>query len=293
MPFTRLRARSCYDDKVIESEGVVKWEMGISAGIAYKHPIAQVLEPIQRSGFRTIEVATAREHLDLCCPAKLTGLARQIEELGLRVHSMHAPFGHDIDLTDPDAGFRRPSLDLLTQAANALKVLGGGLYVIHPGGEDHHWIWDPEARLGRSVEGLSLVWEVCRERGLTLIVETPLPHLLGGDLVWLLDRIPLEGTGVCIDTSHCSVGGFLYEAIERFAGRTLHIQASDNCGVTDDHLPPGEGFIDWARLASSLERAEYRGLFMLEVTGDGDVDAHVKWAAACALSSLPDVFRPL
>jgi sugar phosphate isomerase/epimerase len=33
--------------------------------------------------------------------------------------------------------------------------------------------------------------------------------------------------------------------------------------------------IDWARVRSTLERVGYQGVFMLEVTGDGDLAGHV------------------
>ena len=62
----------------------------------------------------------------------------------------------------------------------------------------------------------------------------------------------------------------------------MHIQASDNRGVTDDHLPPGEGVIDWSVVLAMLERVEYRGVFMLEVAGNGDVRSHAQRAADSA-----------
>jgi sugar phosphate isomerase/epimerase len=111
-----------------------------------------------------------------------------------------------------------------------------------------------------------------------MVVETPLPHLLGGqveDFAWILDRLPRDGVGICLDTSHTSLGGSLYEVIERFGPRLAHVQASDNHGHSDDHLTPGEGLIDWARVLSALERVRYQGIFMLEVSGDGDVAEHV------------------
>jgi sugar phosphate isomerase/epimerase len=118
-----------------------------------------------------------------------------------------------------------------------------------------------------------------------LVVETPLPHLLGGqpaDFDWILGRLPENGTGVCLDTSHTSLGGFLIESIERLGPRLVHIQASDNRGVTDDHLPPGDGVINWPLVLAMLERVGYRGVFMLEVAGNGDVRSHVQRAVASA-----------
>jgi sugar phosphate isomerase/epimerase len=271
----------------------MKWEIGLSTGIAYRHPIEEVLDPIARAGFRAVEISTAPQHLALTDHRGLEALRNRMAGLGLRPHSLHAPFGHDVNLTSPDSGQRRDALERLIHAADALQILGGVQYVIHPGGEDQRWIWEREARLAHSVEGLTRVWEACRQRGLTLVVETPLPHLLGGqpeDFSWVLERLPAEGTGVCLDTSHTSLGGVLFEVIERFGPRLVHIQASDNGGVSDDHLPPGEGVIDWRHVVTALERVGYEGVFMLEVAGNGDVAGHVAkaWASAVALAVGPD-----
>jgi sugar phosphate isomerase/epimerase len=263
----------------------MSWEIGLGTGIAYRHPIDAVLGPIADSGLRLVEISTAPAHLDLHHLDRLPGVKRQLADRGLCVHSLHAPFGHDVNITSPDPALRRRSFERLLRAADALELLGGRLYVIHPGGEDQRWVWDRDARLALSVEGLTRVWQACRDRGLMLVVETPLPHLLGGqpaDFDWILGRLPENGTGVCLDTSHTSLGGFLIESIERLGPRLVHIQASDNRGVTDDHLPPGDGVINWPLVLAMLERVGYRGVFMLEVAGNGDVRSHVQRAVASA-----------
>jgi len=264
-------------------------KFGLSTGIAYRHPIETVLQPIHDAGFRIIEIATAREHINLADTHRLRMLAHTTRDMGFTVPSLHAPFGHDVDITDPDPSFRQQSLAMLTRAADALQIFGGRLYVIHPGGEDHNWTWDRESRLARSIEGLTILHQRCRERGLDLIVETPLPHLLGGqpdDLDRLLHLLPHEGTGVCIDTSHTSLGGVLFEVMDRFASRLVHIQASDNRGHTDDHLPPGDGIIDWSKVQSKLAAIGYQGIFLLELTGNDNVGESVAYAARRARETL-------
>lgn len=261
------------------------WTTGISTGIGYRHPIEETLEPIRAAGFSTLEISTAPQHLDLSSATGLQALHRRIEAAGLRVHSLHAPFGHDVNITSPDASQRRAALDRLHRAAEALAILGGTLYVIHPGGEDQRWVWERDLRMPLAVEGLLEMAAGCHARGLTLVLETPLPHLLGGsldDFGWILDRLPREGVGVCIDTSHCSLGGFLFEAMARFGDGLVHVQVSDNRGVTDDHLPPGQGHIDWSRFRQALIGVGYRGVFMLEVSGDGDIAGNVRTAAEAA-----------
>lgn len=261
------------------------WTTGISTGIGYRHPIEQTIDPIRDAGFETVEISTAPQHLDLSDERGLAALGRRFLEAGLRVHSLHAPFGHDVNITSPDASQRRAALDHLQRACEALAILGGTLYVIHPGGEDQRWVWEREQRMGLAVEGLLEMAAACQARGLTLVLETPLPHLLGGsldDFGWILGRLPREGVGVCVDTSHCSLGGFLFDALARFGDRLVHVQVSDNRGVSDDHLPPGQGIIDWSRFRQALIGVGYRGVFMLEVSGDGDIGGHVRVVAEAA-----------
>ncbi len=261
----------------------MRWPLGLSTGIGYRHPIQDTLRPIREAGFETIEVSTAPQHLDLAYPAAWPALAARIRDEGLRVHSLHAPFGHDVNITSPDQEGRERAITHLTQAADALTVLGGRLYVIHPGGEDQRWVWERERTLQLAASGLCRIANACHERGLTLVVETPLPHLLGGqpdDFAWILDQLPTQGVEVCIDTSHCSLGGFLFDAVARFGRRLVHVQASDNRGSSDDHLTPGLGVIDWPRFRSALEAVGYEGLFLLEISGDGDIARHAREAVA-------------
>jgi sugar phosphate isomerase/epimerase len=266
-----------------------RWDIGISTGIAYDRPIAEVIPPLARAGFRAVEVSTAPHHLDVRDAAAVAATAAALHGEGMRVVSLHAPFGSDINFASPDAPHRQSALDIMVRAADALRALGGSLFVVHPGGEDQRWTWDRERRLGYASEGLSVLWRACRERSLQLVVESPLPHLLGGsldDLEWLLRHLPVEGTGVCADTSHLSLGGQLQPFVARFGHRLVHLQASDNHGTTDDHLPPGEGALDWRGIVEMLVRADYRGTFLLEVSCSGSVEQRVARARA-SIGRLP------
>ena len=48
------------------------------------------------------------------------------------------------------------------------------------------------------------------------------------------------------------------------------IHAHDNNGTNDDHLPPGDGKINWNKLVRDLIEFRFRGAFILEMAGNSD-----------------------
>jgi sugar phosphate isomerase/epimerase len=73
--------------------------------------------------------------------------------------------------------------------------------------------------------------------------------------------------GLNVDTGHANLGDLgVVRAIE-LAGpriRTTHLQ--DNFGQRDDHLPPGQGQIDFVAALSALRLAGYAGVYMVEIS---------------------------
>ena len=48
------------------------------------------------------------------------------------------------------------------------------------------------------------------------------------------------------------------------------IHAHDNNGTNDDHLPPGDGKINWDEFLRDLVEFRFRGAFILELAGHND-----------------------
>jgi len=126
---------------------------------------------------------------------------------------------------------------------------------------------DVGARLDAAADGLRTVAERCRQEGLTLAVESPLPHLIGGhpeEFQSILRRLD-DDVRVCLDTGHTFLGRFWDRFIEVAAGRLTHVHANDNRGTFDDHLIPGDGRIDWPHVVDTLRQASFAGWVMLEL----------------------------
>jgi sugar phosphate isomerase/epimerase len=44
------------------------------------------------------------------------------------------------------------------------------------------------------------------------------------------------------------------------------VHANDHRGQYDDHLPPGDGIIDWRHIRETLERLEFKDWIVLELS---------------------------
>jgi len=83
----------------------------------------------------------------------------------------------------------------------------------------------------------------------------------------LADAVGLDRAGICVDTGHAALGDLGPAKAIRMAGYrliTTHIQ--DNLGERDDHMPPGDGRIDWDDVVAALNEVGYDGCFQLELT---------------------------
>ena len=244
----------------------MSWQIGVATGACIHQSIRETLSAIQLSGLTGIEVSTPPGHFDPWELGDVLQLQHGLQAAGLRAISIHAPFGGRLDLADPNAANREAAIDAVLTAAAALKRLGGRMVIVHPSDLErskHH----PGARLADSRTSLMTLADSFRQEGLTLVVESPLPHLIGGhpdEFRWLLQRLD-SSVRVCLDTGHTALGGYWHAFLSVSDGRTAHVHAHDNHGHRDDHLPPGEGRIDWREIGRTLAAVNFDGWIMLEL----------------------------
>ena len=244
----------------------MSWRIGISSGACTDRPILEMLPAIVRSGARGIEVGTPPRHFDPWQPAQVDAVASALRTVGLEPVSIHAPFGGVLDLADPNPHHRHAAIGAVLTAASALKAIGGRLVVVHPSDITRRSS-DVDARLAASAESLAILAASCRQEDMTLVLESPLPHLIGGqpeEFRWLVARLD-ESVRVCLDTGHAALGRHWRALLDAAGGRLLHVHANDNHGQGDDHLPPGDGTIDWSAVVSSLDACGFDGWIMLEL----------------------------
>ena len=73
-----------------------------------------------------------------------------------------------------------------------------------------------------------------------------------------------EFLSICVDVNHSNLAEDLEEAVANCAGLISHVHVADNHGEREEHLPPGEGVIDFRRAWAALVKARYEGPLNLE-----------------------------
>lgn len=266
----------------------MSWSVGVSTGACTARPILDVLDALAPIGVTGVELGTPPRHFDPWQNGQVVAVADRLRQLTLQAISIHAPFGGLLDLSDPNEHHRHAAIGAILAAARALKQLGGRIVVVHPSDVVRHGS-DVDARLQACSGSLRSLSESCRQEGMTLAIESPLPHLIGGhpdEFAWILQHVD-GSAGVCLDTGHTALGGHWRRFMEVAGPRLVHVHASDNHGQYDDHLPPGDGRLDWADIARSLRDAAFAGWVMLELRcPEGDLGTYFQNARAQALRLL-------
>lgn len=199
------------------------------------------------------EIAFKGPDLDRLSPRVLREVGGQLAAAGLAV-TVHAPF------MDLNPGALEPLVLAATrrrfeQSLDAAESLGARLVVFHPGydpwkygGQDHLWL-----------EQNRLFWPPLLERaakaGCTMALEN-IFEVRPDTLAALLDDIDSPLLGHCFDVGHWHLFSevSLTDWLAALGPRLSHLHLHDNFGKRDEHLPVGEGRINFAELFSLVDR---------------------------------------
>jgi sugar phosphate isomerase/epimerase len=137
---------------------------------------------------------------------------------------------------------------------------------------------DPESDARRlMVEVLSDLADHGLRVGAALAAETGTEN--GEDLAGLLSELPEQGIGVDLNPGNLIASGHsALEAISVLGPSIVHVHATDavcdlarNRGEHGEHVPVGQGSVDFPGLLGALEEYGYRGYFTVGHQGTGDV----------------------
>lgn len=179
---------------------------------------------------------------------------RTMSSLGVCFGSCHGLWCNNNDLNWPDPG-SRPMMWAEHREFMALAAdFNLHSYVVHPGILWRHFseerLW---AFVGESVEQLL---PAAQKRKITLALENNLPENQGYDSRQLADfytRYADDFLGFCFDSGHAHVAEDVQTVLAVLGEHVVTCHLHDNNSRTDQHLPPGDGTIDWTNLMHALK----------------------------------------
>jgi sugar phosphate isomerase/epimerase len=209
---------------------------------------------------------------------------KRLQHSGLEFADAHAPWGTWSDPGLPDKEFRKIMLSRQRMALDFCRIFGVTTLTYHTGNTLNSvfgrelTLDDYYAALIASLEELLPLAERC---SVVIALEnqwTPLNH--SSILLRIVEYFNSPFLGLCYDSGHGNLtekGSADVEKscvpaiwndlgvpvqweehlIEKFAPYLVNCHLHDNCGLTDDHLLPGMGNVDWERIRKVLENAPH------------------------------------
>jgi sugar phosphate isomerase/epimerase len=213
-------------------------------------------------------------------------------QLGVAIHAVHAPPMR-----------RDPTLDRQRQAARLAAELGATVLVVHVSSLRFASL-DPAIRAAardRDLRRLEALAVFCHPLGITLGLENGKHPHHATYLLDLLDALESEaprqlsppaqpathalsaaalqpapvtpnarrptppGFGLVFDSGHAALGGDPVTVARAMLPRLVHTHLHDNHGRRDEHLPPGDGTLDWPALLGCLTVGGYAGPLLVEL----------------------------
>jgi len=184
--------------------------------------------------------------------------------IGLIPWSLHAWAGGDVTTGEG----RRSTAEVLNVATRNAQALGVATIVHHPNGQRLDREEDRE-RLEVEAELLTGL----AAPGVRFALENGVSLPTMEYVIALADALGPDNAGVCVDTGHAALGDLgPGRALRMASPRLITTHLQDNRGQHDDHMPPGDGTIDWDDVVAALTEIDYPGCVMLELT-DQPADA--------------------
>ena len=194
----------------------------------------------------------------------MKSLLSRLSSYGIRVHSVHAPYGVSRDPSSPDDEVHERGVDAVIDSIELAGVVGAGTVVVHAG----HVITNGRGRrLERARGVLREVKVIARESGVVLALENLPPDYLGhtpDEIFDLLEGTDSKYVAICFNSGNANLSGCFDEFAHALLPRAVIAHIHDNDAHEDQRRFPGEGTINWHRFAATYRESRCKAGIVLE-----------------------------
>jgi sugar phosphate isomerase/epimerase len=238
-----------------------------------------LLDALQRSGAKTIELFAARHHFDYTDRPTIREIANWFRDTGLRA-TMHQPIFTSeqserwsrhvpatLSLISPDKSHRIDAMDEVKRALETAEQIPISAITLHLGLKDDPW---NTPAIDNSLTAIEHLKAFAHPLGVKVLIEnlqndvTTPEHILE-----ILHVGHFSNVGVTLDVGHAHLSDTgLDHAFELLRPRIAELHLHDNHGTRDEHLWPASGTIDWANLAKLTASLPHEVPGILEIAYD-------------------------
>jgi sugar phosphate isomerase/epimerase len=197
----------------------------------------------------------------------ITETARILDAGGVKIRSVHAPFGNQHSLSAPDEDVRAKAVETHAHLLRQTAYAGVSVIIAHPGTSEAP---DRVAEMREwCTESLIELAPIAEQTQVHIGLENMLPNhpgTTGEELLDILDVVDSPAIGVCFDTGHAHCNGDMRGVFEVVKDRIITFHLADNDGVGDLHFQPPYGTINWIDFVSIFRTMElpYRDFMTVE-----------------------------
>ncbi len=212
---------------------------------------------------------------------KFKQIKRATDDAGIKVWSVHMPYGRHIDLSLADETERKGVVELHKQLLEFCQILNPSIILFHPSW--HLGLNERELRKEKLIRSVKEINPTIRRMKAKMVIE----NMLGYELMRseeletplfrtveeaaeIMDRLP-KRVYSAIDMNHIKYPEKLILAMGK---RLKSVHIADGDGEKECHYFPcsGEGSNNWVAILKALEEVGYRGPFMFESAYDDEKD---------------------
>ncbi|MCX6644618.1 MAG: sugar phosphate isomerase/epimerase [Candidatus Bathyarchaeota archaeon] len=243
-----------------------KAKVGVSMLYCLGEPFNRMVKRLGTVDTRYVEVLDDGKHeLD----KKRVAMLKEAAKSYSLEYSLHAPFA-DINIASPSKSMLDASMKRLKQSMSYANALDAKLWVFHPGAKTGIGQFYPGADWKQNNQSIQELFKVAEELGLNIALENlPAKYYFfmskAEDFVKFYRETNLP-VGIVMDLGHANLEGQIEPFFNMLADKIIHIHASDNDGVEDQHFGIGQGKIDYDWFAQTLKKMGYDKTVILEST---------------------------
>lgn len=234
---------------------IESYNLGVFSWFGYVLPFQERIQLIKEAGFTATSIWWEDEETPWT--TKKEDMPQLVRDMGLILENIHVPFTQSGWLWSELESERSRIIHSHLEWLNACADHQIPIMVMHLTEEGNHPVPNTYG-----LDSMLKLVKAAEELGVTIAIENT---LRSDNVPYILERIQSTYLGLCYDSSHYNLSDKQdYHLLDNYGGRLAATHLSDNDGIKDRHWLPGQGVINWNRVAEHFPTG-YRGCLTLEV----------------------------